>query len=90
MNNPDKISRATVKLNSLNVRDPPRVNTNLMTQQAEVDRMAMCFEREKLIWEELRGLGFNITEILPGEGVDLYAAVGPLSTHVVHRASRMR
>jgi hypothetical protein len=28
-----------------------------------------------LYWEELRGLGFNITEILPGAGVDLQAAV---------------
>jgi hypothetical protein len=90
MNNPDKMSRATVKLNSLNVRNPPRVDTNLMTQQAEVERMAMCLEREKLFWEELRGFGFNITEILPGEGLDVHAAVGPLSTHVVHRTSHRR
>jgi hypothetical protein len=75
MNNPDKTSRATVKLNSTDVRDPPSVDTNLLAQQAEVDRMVMCFEKEKLYWEELRGLGFNITEILPGAGVDLQAAV---------------
>jgi hypothetical protein len=75
MNNPAKASRATVKLNSLNVRDPPSVDTNLLAQQEEVERMVMCLEREKLYWEKLREIGFNITEILPGEGVDLQAAV---------------
>jgi hypothetical protein len=73
--NPDKRSRATVKLNSTNVRDPPSVDTNLLAQQEEVDRMVMCIEKERLYWEELRGLRFNITEILPGEGLDLQAAV---------------
>jgi hypothetical protein len=73
--NPDKRSRATVKLNSTDVRDPPTVDTNLLAQQEEVDRMVMCIEKERLYWEELRELGFNITEFLPGEGLDLQAAV---------------
>jgi hypothetical protein len=73
--NTDKRSRATVKLNSTDVRDPPSVDTNLLAQQEEVDRLVMCIERERLYWEELRGLGFNITEDEPGEGLDLEAAV---------------
>jgi hypothetical protein len=73
--NPDKRSRATVKLNSTDVRDPPIVDTNLLTQKEEVDRMVMCIQTERLYWEELRGLGFNITEFLPGEGLDLEQAV---------------
>jgi hypothetical protein len=73
--NTDKRSRATVKLNSTDVRDPPSVDTNLLAQQEEVDRMVMCIEKERLYWEELRGLGFNITEDTPGEGLDLEAAV---------------
>jgi hypothetical protein len=72
--NPDKRSRATVKLNSTDVRVPPSVDTNMLAQQEEVDRM-VCIERERLYWEELRELGFNITETLPGEDVDLQAAV---------------
>jgi hypothetical protein len=73
--NPDKRSRATVKLNSTDVRAPPSVDTNLLAQQVEVDRMVMCIEKERLYWEELRELGFNITEDKPGEGLDLEAAV---------------
>jgi hypothetical protein len=73
--NPDKRSRATVKLNSTDVRDPPSVDTNMLAQQEEVDRMVLCIERERLYWEELRELGFTITETVPGEGVDLQAAV---------------
>jgi hypothetical protein len=73
--NPDKRSRATVKLSSTDVRDPPIVDTNFLAQQEEVDRMVLCIQKEKLYWEELRGLGFNITELLPGEGVDLEEAV---------------
>jgi hypothetical protein len=73
--NPDKRSRATVKLNSTDVRAPPIVDTNLLAQQEEVDRMVMCIQKEKLYWEELRGLGFNITEDKPGQGLDLEAAV---------------
>jgi hypothetical protein len=73
--NPDKRSRATVKLNSTDVREPPSVDTNMLAQQEEVDRMVMCIEKEKLYWEELRGLGFNITEFLPGEGLNLEQAV---------------
>jgi hypothetical protein len=64
-----------VKLNSTDVRDPPSVDTNMLAQQEEVDRMVMCIEKEKLYWEELRGLGFNISELLPGEGLDLEEAV---------------
>jgi hypothetical protein len=73
--NPDKRSRATVKLNSTDVRDPPSVDTNMLAQEEEVERMVMCLEKERLYYEGLRGLGFNITESLPGEGVDLKEAV---------------
>jgi hypothetical protein len=82
--NPDKRSRATVKLNSNDVRDPPSVHTNLLAQQEEVDRMVMCIEKERQYWEELRGLGFNITEAFPGEVLDLERAVRNVIVSVIH------
>ncbi|NJR43104.1 MAG: hypothetical protein HC767_11075 [Akkermansiaceae bacterium] len=73
--NTDTRSRATVKLNSTDVNDPPTVDTNLLSQQEEVDRMVMCYKREREYHEALRGLGFNITEVQPGFELPLEEAV---------------
>jgi hypothetical protein len=73
--NPAKRSHAKVKLKSTNVRDPPSVDIKLLAQNSEVDHMVVCIEKERLYWERLRGLGFNIIEFLPSEGLDLHTAV---------------
>jgi hypothetical protein len=73
--NTDNSTRATVKLNSTNINDPPSVSTNLIALQEELDRMVMCVERERQVQVELRGLGINITESRPGFQLPLVEAV---------------
>ena len=73
--NTDPRSRATVKLNSTDINDPPAVDTNLLAQQDEVDRMVMCLEREREFLAALDDLGFNTTEVAPGLETPLEVAV---------------
>ena len=55
-----------MKLNSTDINDPPAVDTNLLAQQDEVDRVLMCLEREREFFAALDDLGFNTTELEPG------------------------
>lgn len=60
-----------MKLNSTDVFDPPTVDTNLIALQEELERMVMCVEREREFQDQLRELGFNITEVMPGTNLDM-------------------
>ena len=73
--NPDPRSRATVRLSSTDINDPPTVDTNLLAMPEEVERMVMCFEREREFGDALDSLGFNLTEVLPGFATSLEDSV---------------
>ena len=55
-----------MKLNSTDINDPPAVDTNILKQQDDVDRVVMCLERERQFFAALDDLGVNTTEMTPG------------------------
>ena len=73
--NTDPRSRATVRLSSTDINDPPTVDTNIMAQSEELERMVLCFERDRAFGVALESLGFNLTEVLPGSETSLEDAV---------------
>ena len=69
-----------MKLNSTDINDPPTVDSNLLAQQEEVDRVVMCLEREREFFAALDDLGFNTTELSPGFQQPLDVSVRILPT----------
>ena len=64
------LSRGTVSIQSPHMTDPPLIDPNWLTHQADIELVVQAVRRHRQIWVELTKLGLTIgEEILPGPNV---------------------